>query len=536
VIRKLLNRKIDSLSIAALTVALSSLLSRFLGIFRDRVLASSFGAGETLDVYYAAFRVPDLIFNLLVLGALSAGFIPIFSRLISNGDKERAWKLANLSLNIFAVVLFVFVFFGFIFASYLVDLLAPGFSAEAKVETVTLTRIMFLSPLFLGLSSVLGGILQSFRVFFVYSLSPIMYNIGIIVGAIYFTPIWGIYGLAYGVVLGAFFHFLVQVPAVFKLGFSYNFNFDWRNKDFLKLLKMMLPRTLSLAVVQLNFLVITSIASTLVVGSLTVFNLANNLQSFPIGIFGISFAIAAFPSLSVIAFNNNKLIEKFSYVFRQILFFIVPSMVLMVTLRAQIIRVVLGYGNFSWDDTVLTFNTLGFFSISLFAQATIPLLNRIFYARNNTMIPFLAGLLSAVVNFILAVYLKDRLGVPGLALAFSVASIANFIFLWVLLRVKLGNLDEGRIIISILKFSLAAIAAGMAVQAVKYSIVPYIDMTKFWGILVHGTLSGFSGIFIYLLFCASMGSEESYSFWYSIKRRLPKRQRATTDSSEARGI
>jgi len=546
-IKKLFNGQINSITAAAGLVAVSSLVSRFLGIFRDRILAGEFGAGDTLDIYYAAFRVPDLIFNLLVLGALSAGFIPIFTGLLKNPlskikdvfshkENKEAWALASGVLNILALSLFILCGIGIIFAPFLVKIITPGFTGEKMALTVSLTRIMFLSPLFLGISSVFGGILQSFRRFFVYSLSPILYNIGIIIGALYFVPIWGIYGLAWGVVLGAGAHMLVQWPTVLSLGYRYRFKFGLKNKNIRQIGKMMIPRTMSLAISQINLLVITIIASTMASGSLAVFNFANNLQSFPVGIFGISFAIAAFPAMSQVAFDRKKMIKNLSLTIRQILFFIIPSTVLLITLRAQIIRVILGTGNFDWQDTILTINTLGFFSLSLFAQALIPLLIRAFYARHNSRTPFVIGLVAATMNVFLSLWLSKDYGVAGLSLAFSIASIINFIILWFVLRIEIGSLDEIKILISTIKFTAAAISCGAVVQGMKLLIWPYIDMTKLWGVLAQGLIAGLAGIVFYLAVCSLLQSEELYGLWQSIKKRLPGKKIETGDQGEARGI
>lgn len=532
-IKKLFNGRINSITVAAILIAFFSLISRLLGILRDRILAGEFGAGEVLDVYYAAFRIPDLVFNLLVLGAISAGFIPIFTGLIKyTGDGKKfslfrplnkhAWELVNNVLNILVFALIVLAFLGAIFALPIMKLITPGFSYELQVQAANLTRIMFLSPIFLGISSIFGGILQSFKRFFVYSLAPVVYNIGIIIGALFFVPYWGIYGLAWGVVLGAFMHMLIQVPTVFNLGARYRPTFNFRDRNIKKLFRMMVPRTMSLAVSQLNLVVITVIATGLLSGSLAVFNLANNLASFPIGIFGISFAIAAFPTMSAVAFNKEKLISNFSSTFRQILFFIVPSTILLITLRAQIIRVILGSGRFDWQDTILTIDTLGFFAIGLFAQATIPLLIRVFYARHNSKIPFLIGLFSVCINIILSLFLSSRLGVAGLALAFSISSIINFVFLWIFLHFVLGRLDELKILVSVIKFSFSAVAAGFVIQAMKIVIWPYVDMTRFWGIFTQGAVAGLCGLAAYFFLCFITRSEEFISFWQSIRRRLLK--------------
>jgi putative peptidoglycan lipid II flippase len=271
--RKLFGRQINSITVAAALVALSSLASRFLGVIRDRILAGQFGASTTLDIYYAAFRIPDLIFNLIVLGALSAGFVPIFTSLIKDFACEKnkdcdpskknleAWSLANNISNLLLIGLAILSAIGIIFAPLLTRLITPGFGATEQDLTSALTRIMFLSPLFLGLSGVLGGILQSFKRFFIYSLAPIFYNLGIIVGALYFVPVWGLHGLAWGVVLGAFLHMAIQIPSVYHLGFRYRWKIIWRDINTWKIGRMMVPRTLSLAISQINLVVITIIAS-----------------------------------------------------------------------------------------------------------------------------------------------------------------------------------------------------------------------------------------------------------------------------------
>ena len=546
-IKKLFNGEINSITAAALLVGGSSLVSRLLGIFRDRILAGQFGAGDTLDIYYAAFRIPDLIFNLLVLGALSAGFIPVFTSLIKSplekikhllsSDHEEAWRLASSILNILGVGLLILCGLAVIFASPIIRLITPGFSLEKLDLTISLSRIMFLSPIFLGISSVFGGILQSFKRFFVYSMSPIFYNIGIIIGALYLVPLWGIYGLAWGVVLGAAAHMAVQLPALVQLGFKYRFKFDIKNPRVIKIWLMMAPRTMSLAISQFNLLAITMIASTLSSGSLSIFNFANNLQSFPVGIFGISFAIAAFPALSAVAFDKKKLVKDLSLTVRQILFFIIPSTVILLSLRAQITRVIFGSGQFDWQDTLLTINTLGFFAISLFAQALIPLLIRVFYARHDSKTPFIIGLASALINIFLSLKLSSSLGVAGLALAFSISNIINLLLLWTWLNLELGKIDERKIFISTAKFSLAALACGLAVQGVKLVVGAKIDMTKFLGILTQGFSAGLAGVLIYLLVCLILKSEELFNFWSSLKRRWAGVKKIeTADQGEARGI
>ncbi len=368
-IKKLINNKIfsgkptESVAAAAVIIAVAGIASRVLGLFRDRILAAQFGAGDTLDVYYAAFRIPDLVYNLLVLGALSAAFIPVFTSLHSTEREDDGWKLASGILNLQTIAVFFISGAFALFAPWIMHIITPGFSNEKIATAAVFSRIMFLSPLLLGVSAIFGGILISFKKFMIYSIAPIFYNVGIIIGALVFVPMLGPIGLAWGVVLGAGLHMLTQYPAAKHSGFRYipmSFSI-LKYQHIKKVIRLMIPRALGIAVNQVNLLIITIFASTLAAGSLTIFTFANNIQATPVSLFGSSFAIAVFPLLSIYAAKDNKkdFLGNFSKTLRQILFFIIPLSIVLVVLRAQIVRVILGAGKFDWEDTILTFQTLG---------------------------------------------------------------------------------------------------------------------------------------------------------------------------------
>ncbi len=522
-IKRLFNNSQTSITGAALILGAASFLSRIIGIIRNRIFAHQFGAGEVLDAYYAAFRIPDMVYNLLIVGALSAGFIPVFLELKEKNKKE-AWRVTNSVLNTLAIGSMIICTGLFFFTPQLVDIIVPGFDGENRTLTVMLTRIMFLSPILLGVSSLVSGVLQSFKSFFIYSLTPIMYNIGIIVGAVFFVPWLGLQGLAYGVVLGACLHLLIQLPTLFKLGFRYRPIFDFGNTSVKRIWTMMIPRTLSLATFQINLLVITILASTIGVGSITVFNFANDLQYFPVGIIGISFAIAAFPTLSELAAKDRRaqMVQELIRTSRQILFFILPFTAILLVLRAQIVRTVLGSGAFDWNDTILTADTLAFFSLSLFAQALIPLLARGFYALQDTWTPFLIGLSGALVNILGAVYLKDIYGVRGLAFAFSIAAIFQVALFWISLRQKVGSLQEQTMILFLGKISFATAVMAVAMQVLKEPFSHIVDMTKLWGIFLQGAGAGMAGIGIYILLTWLLQVEEISIIKRSFNKRWLK--------------
>jgi len=528
--KKLINQQSKTIASAALIVGVTSLASRVLGVFRDRVLAGEFGAGAELDMYYAAFRIPDLIFNLIVIGAISAGFIPIFTQYLKN--KEKAWELVNVLLNTIIIGLILITAGLILLSPWLVKIIAPGFDAQHLAVTAQLTQIMFLSPILLGISSILGSILQSFKRFFISSLAPIFYNVGIIFGALFFVPKVGIYGLAWGVVLGALLHMAIQILPVMSLGYRYRFKIDLYNSGFRKILKMMLPRVLTLVISQLNLMVITIIGSTLMIGSITIFNLANNLQSLPLGLFGVSFAIAAFPTLAEQVGKKKEFLNTLSTVARQILFLIIPASALLIILRAQIVRIVLGSGKFDWQDTILTLETLALFAFSLFAQSLILLFIRAFYALADAKTPFFIGLASAFANIIMALMFAERFGVAGLGLAFSLSTVLNFILLVLALHYRLGKIDGTKIILAGSKILVATFMLSLAAQATKYAIEPWAGTQTFIGIAVQGSLAAGAGLAVYLLIAWLLKSEELDYFMASFRRKILRKSVTITETIE----
>jgi putative peptidoglycan lipid II flippase len=525
----LIDKPTESVAAAALIISLFGVASRILGLLRDRILAGQFGAGDTLDAYYAAFRIPDLMYNLMIVGALSAAFIPVFTELVSEKKEKEAWRLSSgvLSLQIFitALVSLVLAFF----APEIMQVVTPGYSGEKMELTVMLTRIMFLSPFFLGISGIVGGVLVSFKKFLFYSLAPIFYNIGIIIGALFFVKSMGPIGLAWGVVLGAILHMLVQLPAVRHSGFHFNFEFisAFKNPDVRKVLRLMIPRTLTIAVSQINLTVITIFASTLTAGSLAIFNFASNIQSAPLGLFGISFAIAVFPTLSAYAARKEKaqFILAYSKTLRQILFFVIPSTVLIFVLRAQIVRIVLGTGKFNWEDTIFTFQTLGILALSLFAQSVIPLLTRAFYALQNTKTPLYIALVSEALNITAVFILIKNYGVYGLAIAFSFSSLVNMLLLHIFLKRSLGNLDEKRVFQSVLKIVAASFLAGIVAQLAKMIVGSGGELDTFIAVLVQFVIAGGLGVAIFALSSYYLKSEEYFQFIRSISRKIFKEKK-----------
>lgn len=489
----------QSILSASVLIALSSLLSRLLGLWRDRLLAGTFGAGDSLDVYYASFRLPDLIFNLLILGSLNSAFIPVFKDYLTKNKQAKAFLTANNMLNAVLVVLLLFCLILLIWAEPFMVLIAPGFSAEKIDQAAMLTRIMVLSPLFFSLSAILGGILNSYHRFISYSLAPILYNLGIIGGIIFLVPRYGLFGLSLGVVLGAGLNFLIQVPEVRQIGFKYRPVLDWNNPGLKKITTLMLPTTLSLAISQINLTVDNIIGSTLLSGSIAVFNFANNIQSLPVGIVSIPICTAAFPRL--VEHISHKKYGDFSQQIvrsaKQILFMMVPISIFMYIFRAQIVRLLLGAGAFNWENTITTLNTVGLFAIGLPFQAIIPLYLRSFYSLKNTTKPLYSTFFAMLLNVVLSLVLTRYLAVAGLALAFSLTSIGHFLIINYLFE---RELPDFKLVLNstLQKIVLAGVLAGGVAYFSLRFFEPMFLTDTFIGLFCQTALSSIMGVGFYL--------------------------------------
>lgn len=531
IINKFINQRSQKISSAALTVAFFGLVSRFFGLWRDRLLAGQFGAGRTLDIYYVAFRIPDLIYNLLIIGAVSSAFLPVFYEYLTK-DKDEAWRFAANILNILIFTLLVFSVILILFTPQLVNLIAPGFDNASRELTVNVSRILFLSTLLLGISALASALLQAFSRFLITSLAPFFYNLGIIFGIIFLVPHYGIWGLAYGVVLGALLHFSIQLPALLKIGFRFRALFNFKERGFIKVAKLWLPRTLSLFAFQINGVVSTAIASVLAFGSITIFNFADNLRGVPIGIIGVAFSTAAFPAMSLAYAQGKKdlFLKRFSLAVRQSLFIVVPLSLLFFILRAQIVRIILGTGNFNWQDTRLTAAVLGLFALGIFAASLLPLFTRAFFAFNNTKTPVLINIFSMILNIALSFlfvgiltvspFLSQKLGsimklndissvaILGLPLAITIASIVNVIWHWFDLKKHIGDFGTSEIKKSFFKIIIASVASIVVVYAGLYVFSFVFNTGTTLGLLFQTLCAVFLGGIAYLSVAFALRMEE----------------------------
>jgi len=462
---KIFNFQTKGITTAAIIIGTASIVSAALGILRDRLLAGGFGAGDELDIYYAAFRIPDFVSMVLIMGSISAALIPIFSEYITRNNKE-AWRLFSNLFNVIIVVLIFVCLILIIFTPQLINIITPGFSEEKKELVVMLTRIMFLSPIILGTSNIISSVLQVFRRFLITSLSPIMYNLGIIIGIIFFVPRLGISGLAWGVVLGAVLHLLIQISVLFKVGFKYYNVFDISDPGLRRMIKLTIPRSIGLAAGQINFFVVTAIASTLASGSLAVFSLSESLSRPFIMLTGIAFSTAAFPhlALSITKENKERFLEIVSKTFNKILFLIVPLSILLFIFREELVSFIFKVGKFGLLDSRLTAASLAMFCFGLIAKALNLFIIRSFYALQDTKTPAVISVISMFLNLALSIIFVWLLSFPnifqnfwinflsleglngieiiGLPLALSISAIFQFIVLKLIFKIKIDRLKE----------------------------------------------------------------------------------------------
>ncbi|MEK9173799.1 MAG: murein biosynthesis integral membrane protein MurJ, partial [Patescibacteria group bacterium] len=445
-----------------------------------------------------------------VAGALSAAFVPIFTELFSDKKEGEAWRLTGGVLTMIALALGLLGLIGIFTAPYFLTVLAPGFSDEKLALTVDLTRVMLLSPLFLGVSAVFGGVLVSLKRFAAYALAPVFYNLGIIFGVVFLTPSLGVVGLAWGVVLGAVLHMAIQFPAIRKSGFRLNGSIRVFLKDRLvrKVLLLMIPRSLSMGVTQVGLLAVTAFASLLSSGSLAAYTFANNIQSVPLGLFGIAFSLAVFPSLSLYAAKkqDQAFFDTLARTTGRILFFVVPLSIALIIFRAQFVRVILGAGHFDWEDTILTFEILKYFALSLFAQSLIPLFARAFFAFQNTKTPLYIALISEAIHIGSIPFLLPYFDVLALAISFSIGSIINIFFLYVFLRKNITKWNDVAFLRPLIKIMFAALLAGIIAQFSKSLFA-----------LTTNELDTFVEIFLQLAIGVSIGGVAYVFFCYVLK-------------------
>lgn len=543
-------KEIRGLHQAAYVLAVFALGSQLLALVRDRLFASEFGAGAELDIYYSAFRVPDLLYVLFASTLSVYVLIPFITQITNEKGEGAAKELLSQVFSIFLVTYSALALVLVVFAPQVTSVVFPGFSEVAQGEVASMMRILLLQPLFLGVSSLLGVVTQLRGRFILYALSPLLYNIGIICGLVFFYPFLGLVGLGVGVVFGAILHIGIQIPYVLGSGLVPVFTKTFDRALLFRVLRVSVPRALTLSMHQIVFLAMIGIASIMTVGSVSVFQLAYNLQSVPLAIIGVSYSVAAFPTLSRL-FSKGERTAFVDHVFsalRHILFWSVPIAALIVVLRAQLVRVVLGTGAFNWDDTRLTAAALALFSISLIAQAVNLLIVRAFYAAGNTRVPLVVTVCSSLLSIILALFFYTLFtGVPSFAhtletlfrvsevpgtevlalpLGFTIALLLHTIVLITLFN-RMQHIRLSKLTGSFLRSLAAGIMAGVGAYVALNVIVDGLNTETFMGIFLQGCIGGLVGLAAAVALLYVARSPELFEVAASFKRKVKKSEVVT---------
>ena len=458
---------------AGIIVTVAFAISRVLGYLRYIVIAAAVPDPAQLDAFFAAFRIPDFLFQLVAAGALSSAMIPVIAGLFAKDDDAHAWRVVSTVTTLMLSALAVLGLLVLVFAPVLVPVITPGFDEAQLAQTVELTRAMVLAPLFLAAGAVATSVLNARGRFGGAALAPIVYNVAIIVGALLFVPQLGVVGLAIGVVLGSLGHLLVQLPVMRGIGARITPRVDLGDPEARRTLSLMAPRALGLASVQVVFLVMTSLASTLATGAIAAFTFAFAVLQIPIGVIGVPLGIVLLPSLSrESAVGDADAFRRLLVrALRLLAFVMVPITAIGFVVAGDVTRLLFDYG--ATDEPLLdaTSAALQAFLLGLTAHSLIALLARAFYARQDTLTPVLAALVAVAIDIVLAIALVGPFGVVGLAAAIAIGAWIETLILAVILRHRVEGLGLGSVVRVGLVATVLALLGAAAACVVNNALV-----------------------------------------------------------------
>jgi putative peptidoglycan lipid II flippase len=461
----------QALARAGIVVSGAFLISRLLGYVRFVVIGNSGLLAGDLDTFFAAFRLPDLIFQLVAAGALSSALIPIVSALLAGGEESHAWRVVSTVVNLMLIALTILAVGLFILAPVVMEAITPGFGPAQLEKTVELTRTMLLSPIFLALGAVATSVLNSGGRFAAAALAPIVYNVVIIVAALTLVKPFGVEGLAISVVAGSLGHLLVQLRPLARLGFRYTPRIDSRDPQARKALLLMAPRAIGLGATQITFIVVTALATTVGVGALADFNFAFVLLQIPLGVIGVPLGIVVLPTLSRNAAVGHEVsfASLLTRALRLLIYVMVPITAVTIILRQPVVEMLFGSGRISQPDLDLIAATLACFALGLTAHALIAVLARGFYARQDTVTPVLAAIAAVAINCSLAIVLVGPYGLQGIALAIAAAAWLEALALTAILHHRLPHFElRGIARVAIEAIVGSALAAAVAFLASEW--------------------------------------------------------------------
>jgi putative peptidoglycan lipid II flippase len=453
-----------------LLVGAAFALAAAAGLVRNMVIARQFGIGADLDAYYAAFKLPDLLFTVVAGGALATAFIPVFASFLADDDLAGAWRLASAITNLVVLIVSALAITTAIIAPWLVHtLIAPGFDAAEQAETAAVMRVVLISTLVFGISAVQGSVLHGFKHFLLPALAPIVYPLGIVAGALWLAPIWGIRGLAVGAVLGAVLHLAIKVPGLLHFGFRWWPTLGLSNPAVRRVVALMGPRILDLGVFHLTLLATTNLASRLGAGSVSALEWGWDAMQLPETVVGTAFGLVAFPTLADLAARGDVagLRHTLSETLRAVIALATPAAAGLILLGRPLLQLLYQRGAFDAAATEAVFVALRFYALGLVGHASLELAARTFFAQQDTVTPLLIAAGSAAVNILLGLLLMNLMGHGGLALANSLAVSAEVVVLLLILRHRWGSVDGRQTLMTLGRVMAATLLTSIAVAGAQ---------------------------------------------------------------------
>ena len=527
--KKILSQQQTNIFSAAFAIALAMLGSAILGILRDRLLYARFYAihpGQ-LDAYNAAFKLPDVLFQLLITGSLSAAFIPVLSQLLDRNPKK-ASQVTSTVINWLIVIFLVLAVIVFIFAQPFSKLITADIGEEQISLIASLTRLLLIAQFFLLVSNLLTGIIHAHQRFILPALSPVVYNLGIIAGIVFLSNHFGIYGPTFGVILGSFLHFIIQVPLIYKLKFSFKpLLFNILDRDIKKIIRLIIPRNLSLIISEIEAIIIIYWATFMGKGMLSLFYLAQHLSQLPVRLLGAAVGQVILPAF---AHEQNKngspaLKNLIAKILLQTIYLILPVCSLFLVLRIPLVRLAFGAKEFPWQATLLTGKTLAILTVAIFCQTINEILRRSFYALSDTKTALKVD--SSVTFFNLAfmsiLVLKSNWGILVLATGISLSSFFRLLLFLLMLKKKIGPIINKKIILSITKMGIFAIIASLATWGGMRILDKFIfDTSRVIPLIGLTTTAVLIGMGTYTLLSYIFKTNEFYQFFSFAKRLFSK--------------
>lgn len=513
---------------AAFVLFVSSGANAALGLIKNRLLASKFGVSENLAIFYTADRIPNLVYSILVVGALSTIFIPIFTDELKR-NKERAYAVASTLINTMLLFFALLCIVSWIFSTNIIAALGVGqFNTQQILLGAQIMQIMLFSQLLLVAGSLVSSVLQSYKLFIVPALAPLAYNVGMVIGIIFLSGRYGIMGPAYGTLIGAMLHFAIQLPFLSISGFKYSLKLETENKVFEQIIKLAPPRVLSVLITNGLATINNSFAILISAASVVYLKFGTQLETFPVTLFGASIAAASLPTLSSEYDENNvsKFKQTFLTSYYQMMFLVLPASTAFLILRVPIVRLVYGVSSFPWSATVNTATILGVFTFSIFPQSAIYLITRAFYAIKDTATPVKVSLVTIFINIALSLFFIRIMhwGVWSVALSYVLTSNLDMSLMLYYLGKKLGGFSFESLTLPTAKINLAAFLMSLTLYfPIKLMDKVIFDTTHTFNLILLTGIATLSGGITYLILTHLLKIPEVELF-YKLLRKINVRK------------